>query len=78
MHLVLAAIQNSDIWPADHPVGLKGILISFIVALVVLAFIVALLYVIDKYVHTLPDGFKLIVAIILSAAVVIWGITLFI
>lgn len=76
MNLMLAVAQ-SDIWPTNHPTGLKGLLISFLIAVVVLLICAGLIWLIENYIHAIPDPVKLVVAVILVIAVIIWAISNF-
>lgn len=75
--LLIAAFTNSDIYPANHPAGLKGMLISFLVAVVVLLIVAGLIWLIENYIHPIPSPVKLVVAIILVVCVIIWAISNF-
>ena len=75
--ILAAAIQSSDIYPAGHPAGLKGLLISFLIAVVVLLIVAGLIWLIEQYVHPLPSPVKLVIAVILVICVIIWGISNF-
>jgi hypothetical protein len=74
----LFAVANSDIYPANHPAGLKGILIQFLVAIVVLGIVAGLFWFIDNYIHKIPDPVKMVAAVILVIAVIIWAISIFV
>jgi hypothetical protein len=73
--LVAAVVTNSDI-VAPHA-GLKGLLISFLIAVVVLLIVAGLIWLIENYVHPLPPPVKLVIAIILVICVIIWAISNF-
>lgn len=74
----LAAV-NSDIFPANSTGahGLKFLLISFLIMCVVLGIIAAALYIIDRYIHVLPDPVRLVTAIVCVILVLIWACTVF-
>lgn len=72
------AVVNSDIWPANQSAhGLKYLLISFLVMCVVLGIVACLLYLIDAYIHVLPDAVRLVTAIVCVVLVLIWACTVF-
>ena len=71
--LVLAA--SSDIFPAHA--GLKGLLISFLIAVVVLLVAAGLIWLIENYISPIPPPVKMVVAVILVIAVIIWAISNF-
>lgn len=57
--------------------GIKGIIISFILLVIVLGVMAGLIYLIEQWFHTIPDTIKLIIALILVALVILWGVTVF-
>ena len=52
---------------------LHGILIGFLVIIIVLACLIGLLWVIEKYISPIPGIVKLILAIIILILCVIWA-----
>jgi len=54
--------------------GLTGILISFLTILIILAVIWGLLWAIENWISPIPQPVKLILALILLVAIVIWAI----
>lgn len=74
----LIAFTRTDIWPAHQgPLDLRGVLISFVILVVVLALAAALIWVIEKWIGPLPANGRTIVAIIFVALVVLWAATMF-
>jgi hypothetical protein len=59
------------------PAGLKGLLISFLILVVVLAIIGGLLWCIQQWISPLPQPVLLVIAIILVILVIVWGINAF-
>ncbi len=53
--------------------GLHGILIGFLIIVIVLACLIGLLWVIEKYISPIPAIVKLILAIIILVLCVIWA-----
>lgn len=74
---LILAYANSDIFPANHT-GLKGLLITFLIAIVVLCIVAGLIWFIENYIHPLPDMVKLVAAVVLVIGVIIWAITVFV
>lgn len=68
-----------DIFPAHSSGGLKGLLISFIIALIVLAIVAGLIWAIETYINKgpLPSGVRLVIALILVVLVILWAISNF-
>ena len=56
---------------------MKGLLITFLIALLILGIVICLIWVVEKYVHPIPDPGKLIIAVILVICIVIWAISNF-
>jgi hypothetical protein len=55
----------------------KGLLISFLVAVLVIGAIGGLLYCIDRWIHTIPDPARLVIAIVLVVCLIFWAINAF-
>lgn len=68
-----------DLFPAHSSGGLKGLLISFIIAVIVLAIVAGLIWVIETYINKgpLPSPVRLIIALILVICVILWAISNF-
>jgi len=77
MNQLLFLALNTDIYPANHPSGMRGLLIAFIIGVLVIAIVGGLIWMIDRYVHQIPDPVKLVAAIILVALVLIWACSAF-
>lgn len=73
----LLALAYNDIYPANHAAGLKGVLLGFILGILVIAVVAGFIWMIDRYIHVIPDPVKLVTAIILVALVLIWAVTVF-
>ena len=54
-------------------VALKGLLIGFLVIVIVLAMLIGLLYLIERYISPIPGIVKLILAVVLLILVLIWA-----
>lgn len=70
MNLILTLV-------ATAPLELRGLIINFIIVVVVLAFVLALLYLIERAGYPLPPFGKVVVAIILVALVLLWAVSVF-
>ena len=57
--------------------GIKGLLISFLILVIVLAIIGGLIWCIQNWISPLPPPVLMVVAIILVILVIIWGINTF-
>ena len=70
-----------DIFPAHSGggSGLKGLVITFIIALIVLAIIAGLIWVIETYINKapLPAPVRLVIALILIVLLILWAISNF-
>lgn len=63
MITLLAALPN-----------IHALLIGFLIIIIVLAIIVGLVWFIERYVHALPDMFKVVLAIVLVILVILWAL----
>lgn len=59
------------------PTGLKGILVTFLVLVLVLAIIAGLVWCIERWIYPLPGAVKLVLAIILVILVILWALNIF-
>lgn len=52
--------------------NVKGLIIEFIIAVLILAAIGGLIWCIERWIHVIPDPGKLLIAIILVVFLILW------
>jgi hypothetical protein len=68
--LLIAAINTS---------GLKGLLITFLIAVIIIFVVAGLIYLIETYINKapLPTPVRLVIALIMVVCVILWAISNF-
>ncbi len=63
--------------PSTGTGSLKGLLISFLIAVIILAIIAGLIWCIERWIAPIPSPGKTIIAVVLVLCVLFWAITNF-
>jgi len=75
-NLVLLAYKNSILTTGDSS-GLKGLLLTVLFAIIILAIVAGLIWCIERWFAPIPAPGKTVIAVILAICVLLWAISNF-